>query len=704
MGDAETEVATVLRNDAHSLSELEAGRCTYVKMTDVTFKGLRQALRFPDTRVRHKPPGTQLPVLHAIRIRGGTGALEDVTVAFSPNLSCLIGARGTGKSAIVDAIRYVFGYNREMGKRIGDDLKKQVESRQQATLTGTTIELLYSTESGELYALSSVYDAKRPYVTMVSDREGRDTHISDAEKDGRFPCRLYGWSEVEHLGRRADHQRDLLDHMLGLHSLVAERDKLLGELSEERIHIEALATGLERDYEESGDLQRLRELQQSFDFIKKPDVEPLFVKLDSTNQDLASAKRWEEKVTEWLRQLERVYKPPQPILDDETNALWKAAKGEELMAAVQTAAAGLIALGNDLVAAATQLRVTCEQQATAAARELAGKLEGKADVKELARKRATIGKQLDSAREQERQYDETLATLMSALAARREKVSRMRELCKSLSASRNGGIGRIGAALSSKGGPSIGITMSPGTDTARYEAWLSATLKSVKPYQTRDRIIAAFKAAFGPEETTSALLQGSVPGSRLRDGDAEILRESVFPFFVDESSGVKRVRPGILAAALECDECPSDDYVEVTLDGRPIGDLSPGQRCSALLPIILLGSEAPLVLDQPEDNLDNQLITDLLIQTLHRLKEHRQVIVVTHSPNIVVTGDAEQVVVMEAGDGRCRVRRQASVDRVEVMRDIVDLMEGGREALRRRFKRYWPEEDVPELSFLNDTQ
>ncbi len=704
IGDAETEVATVLRNDAHSLSELEAGRCTYVKMTDVNFRGLRQALRFPDTRVRHKPLSTQPSVLHAIRIRGGTGSLEDMTVAFSPNLSCLIGARGTGKSAIVDAIRYVFGYNRKIGKRIGDDLKKQVESRQQATLAGTTIELLYSTESGELYALSSVYDAKRPYVTGVSDREGRDTRIADVEKDGRFPCRLYGWSEVEHLGRRADHQRDLLDHMLGLHSLVAERDKLLGELSEERIHLEALAAGLERAYEERSDLQRLKEVQQSFDFIKEPDVEPLFVKVDSANQALASAKRWEEKIGKWLHQLEKACKLPQPTLDDQTNALWKAAKGEELIATVETAATRLIALGNDLVAAATQLRVRCEQRATAAAAELADKLEGKADIKELARKRTTIGKQLDNAREQEQQYKETLSNLMDALARRRQKVSHMREMCDKLSTSRKEGIDRIGAALSSKGRPSIGITMSPSADTARYEAWLTATLKSMKPYQTRDRIIAALKASFGPEETTSALLQGSVPGSGLRDSDTEILRESVLPFFVDASSGVKRVRPEILSNTLECDECPCDDYVEVTLEGKPIGDLSPGQRCSALLPIILLGSEAPLVLDQPEDNLDNQLITDLLIQTLHRLKERRQVIVVTHNPNIVVTGDAEQVVVMEAGDGRCRVRRQASVDRVDVMRDIVDLMEGGREALRRRFKRYWPEEDVPELSFLNDTQ
>lgn len=336
--------------------------------------------------------------------------------------------------------------------------------------------------------------------------------------------------------------------------------------------------------------------------------------------------------------------------------------------------------------------------------ELESKLEGKADVADLARRRSTIARQLDRAREQERSYAESLASLENGLADRREKVSRLSELRKSISAARSEGVGRIEAALSGNGGPDIGITMSPNADATKYEEWLTSKLKGVKPYQARDRIIAALKASFGPDGTAGALLQGTAPGSGLREGDVDILRDAIFPFAEDAGSGVQSVRPEVLSTVLECDECSPDDRVNVTLDGKPIADLSPGQRCSALLPIILLGSKAPLVLDQPEDNLDNQLITDLLIRTLHGLKEHRQVIVVTHNPNIVVTGDAEQVVVMEATDGKCRVRRQASVDRIDVMRDIVDLMEGGKEGLRRRFRRYWPEEQVPELSFLEDAE
>lgn len=94
--------------------------------------------------------------------------------------------------------------------------------------------------------------------------------------------------------------------------------------------------------------------------------------------------------------------------------------------------------------------------------------------------------------------------------------------------------------------------------------------------------------------------------------------------------------------------------------------------------------------------MDNQLITNLLIETLHEMKQQRQIIIVTHNPNIVVNGDAEHVIVMHSPDGGCAERQQASIDDENVMKDIKDLMEGGKEALRNRFKRYWPDEELPE--------
>ena len=64
-----------------------------------------------------------------------------------------------------------------------------------------------------------------------------------------------------------------------------------------------------------------------------------------------------------------------------------------------------------------------------------------------------------------------------------------------------------------------------------------------------------------------------------------------------------------------------------------------------MLPLIALAEDAPLIIDQPEDNLDNKLVGKMLVDVLASLKEYRQIIVATHNPNIVVSGDAEQVIV-----------------------------------------------------------
>lgn len=109
-----------------------------------------------------------------------------------------------------------------------------------------------------------------------------------------------------------------------------------------------------------------------------------------------------------------------------------------------------------------------------------------------------------------------------------------------------------------------------------------------------------------------------------------------------------------------------------------------------MLPLIALAEKVPLVIDQPEDNLDNRLVGKVLVDILAKLKEKRQIIVCTHNPNIVVLGDAEQVIVMDAIDnnhGRAE-KIQASIDHPTIIQRVIDLMEGGTDAFDTRKRRY----------------
>ena len=122
-------------------------------------------------------------------------------------------------------------------------------------------------------------------------------------------------------------------------------------------------------------------------------------------------------------------------------------------------------------------------------------------------------------------------------------------------------------------------------------------------------------------------------------------------------------------------------------DFRPIGQASAGQRASAMLAFLLAHGEDPLVLDQPEDDLDNHLIYDLVVQQMRQNKSRCQLIVATHNPNIVVNGDAEMLHALAFKAGQCIVHQSGSLLHNAMREEVCHVMEGGQEAFRRRYRR-----------------
>ena len=100
----------------------------------------------------------------------------------------------------------------------------------------------------------------------------------------------------------------------------------------------------------------------------------------------------------------------------------------------------------------------------------------------------------------------------------------------------------------------------------------------------------------------------------------------------------------------------------------------------------MLDSANPLLIDQPEANLDNRFMVTTIVNSIRKVKSRRQLIFVTHNPNIPVLGQADRVFVL-ASDGRHgRIARVGTVE--DCREDIVTLLEGGREAFMERKERY----------------
>jgi hypothetical protein len=184
-------------------------------------------------------------------------------------------------------------------------------------------------------------------------------------------------------------------------------------------------------------------------------------------------------------------------------------------------------------------------------------------------------------------------------------------------------------------------------------------------------------------------------------GKPELLLEIGKPdeVFVDSLMDARRIHGELFSYdslfELEARELPDQPEIfvhwpgEAPGRGRPLRDLSLGQARSVLLGFLLASKDdAPLILDQPEDHLDGPFLAETVVGYLHGAKERRQVVIATHSANLTVLGDAELVVPFFARGGQAETDDAGAVDAEKTREQVLRLLEGGREAYRRRGNRY----------------
>jgi ABC-type cobalamin/Fe3+-siderophores transport system ATPase subunit len=126
--------------------------------------------------------------------------------------------------------------------------------------------------------------------------------------------------------------------------------------------------------------------------------------------------------------------------------------------------------------------------------------------------------------------------------------------------------------------------------------------------------------------------------------------------------------------------------IEATYDGRPLKDTSFGQRCTAVLILLLLLGSNPIIIDEPEAHLDSLLISNYLVDLIKEQKKHRQIIFATHNANFVINGDAELIYVLDEGENGTTIT-PATIENKEHKEKLIAL-EGGKEAFSRREQRY----------------
>jgi len=176
---------------------------------------------------------------------------------------------------------------------------------------------------------------------------------------------------------------------------------------------------------------------------------------------------------------------------------------------------------------------------------------------------------------------------------------------------------------------------------------------------------------------------------------AEALRDSGWSITPTVAEALVRLTT---EQVLRLEELELPDLIDIELNTahegqenfKPLDKLSTGQQCTAILHLLLLQNLDPLLMDQPEDNLDNAFIADRIVAELRLAKIARQFIFATHNANIPVFGDAEWIGVFEAQDGQAYMpsESQGAIDVPKVRDKAADILEGGKTAFNQRKAKY----------------
>lgn len=713
------QFARVLGSDCHTFqgNAVPSSRYTWVKMARPKLEGLRLALLDGNgVSIRRSDEGTFDPFktpahfITAIEIGSarymGNGQAERIEL--TPFYNALIGGRGTGKSTFVHALRLAYGREGELNILSGNsEPVRQFESfrkiyktrdddgalREQ---TEICVELM---REDQLYRLRW-QRPKEPQI-MVEEKDANGTwreSQSQTVNAERFPIRLFSQGQIAAM---ADENRQAL---LAVIDEAAQVGKLKQDFEE------AKRTFLRQR-------ARLRELEGKL--AERPEVERKFAevarKLNAFTQAhhgevlnaLERAEHQRRRVDQILEQVSalpvRVQEVAQSlILDDWPPGAFDDASDADILQwrkkadeAVQQARQALEqtsrvlshyaqGLAQDPLLVAWRKRVD-KAVADFHALQQALAVEGVTDLQAQAFEQLVQERhRLDAERKRLDQIKAERDTLEEDIAAQWQRVVEAREAITSARAE------FVKKTLD--GNPYVRIEVVPfGFDARVIERSLRELLEATDDRFENDFL--AMDAAGNPTGGLAFEIAHADDRKAALDSSKKQLQT-----ISDEFGGHfknylrKKVERPEFADYIQC-WFPEDDLrIEYSrradgTDWVAITQGSQGQRSAALLAFLLAFGEEPLVLDQPEDDLDNHLIYDLIVRQIRENKLRRQLVIVTHNPNIVVNGDAELVHVLDFRGGQCRVVERGALQENSVREEVCRVMEGGREAFERRWRR-----------------
>ena len=676
------KVAVINSKDIEKPERLadELASC-WIKMDEPSIEGLRQAFLDGDSRVRlnaHKPKDEHSKLL-SIKVQS-IFYPDGLEIHLNSNLNALIGGRGTGKSTLIECIRYGMDldFHSDSARNRAKELLKENFGDGKITLS------VFSSRYNKKYSIERLYG--QPPVVKNND----DSLSNLSVKDILPEIDIFGQNEIFEFAEKRE------NHVKILEKFLPQQDDRIPviktELSENRVKlIQALdkLDDLEARKNREKQLKERQKALQELGLDKKFKEQDVYNRekeriLKRSDEEYASIKEQVGDLENLITDTDLQYLEENSLSDLLNKDILKKLKPfwKDYLNAVKQSLEQIKRAGQQFEQNTGKIETEWKQKFEAFTKEFEKLIRKLPDTggrkgSDIAREFSTISRELAAVqgvnneyKKQEKwknelvkQREKLLHELDTSVRYRYEKISK-----KARKLTKNELAGKMEIEPCQRGN----------------RKWLKDFLLSLQG-------IGESKIEWVDTKDDLTIRQLV---HDIKSGDENVLKEQ----YNMTAATAKTLTALTRTQLLELEEIVMDETLEIKLNigaqNKPnykdIQGLSSGQKCTAILNLLLLESKDPLFIDQPEDNLDNAFIAENIVSELRNQKETRQFIFSTHNANIPVFGDAEWIGVMEIVQGSATIKDDhiGSIDNAHLKPLVENILEGGKQAFEMRRLKY----------------
>ena len=643
--------ALVEGSDPKSITDIGKGdKSTYLKIGEYSYAAIKFALQDYRDRVSENVPDNKHGFIESISFQGGK--FDEQTIMFSRELNTLIGIRGSGKSSVIEAVRYVLGLTAQMDKDYKESLVKNVLG------SGGKATLSVIDKHGKRYSVSRIFGER----INVLDENGNDLNIN--------PISLF--DGVQYFGQKdlsssADHENCLLEKLIsGRIGQPSNLDSCVNELVRT---VERLLDVSKIPQQMAEVTTQQTELGHKLSIFAEKGVADKLKKQSGYATDTTMLDAVKNRIDTILRGVRNAYSKNSVASNalDGYSSDFNKDIFENVSAVLSLIDVQLTQIGSCIA----EIEKQCSDM-----EDIISRLKERTD--SLADEFAEIKREIK---------DETLdvdsfVKMTAELQKAKEKLKQLSEEVSSKS--------KIEASFTKATRERNDALLTT------YNAYKAET-ERINKNQTELRIEITFK---GDREGFKSQLKNDFKGT----GISDTKYQSICDAFIDYAAiiedwiiydGDKLKSIVTLGEYVKLEDKLRNQYeellgrqvenkVDIYYHGKLLRQHSIGQRASALILFILTQDDNDIIfIDQPEDDLDNKVIYDEVITAIAQKKPYMQFIFATHNANIPVLGDSERVLVVEFQETKINVA-QGNIDLDSTHKQIVDIMEGGKEAFDKR--------------------